>query len=107
MGDSDKPLMRYSSSGMAHDVLEVLEHVGWVSMTSPAVRNIHVVGISMGGSKYRPKTKHHIRVVISNACPAAIAIAIGTCNAVISGDIVPEHSRICRISALTDYRASQ
>ena len=44
MGKSDKPLMRYSTSEMAKDILELLEHVGWTSS-----RQLHVVGISMGG----------------------------------------------------------
>ncbi|KAL7620579.1 hypothetical protein AAE478_009574 [Parahypoxylon ruwenzoriense] len=44
MGGSDKPLMRYSTSEMARDILEVVEHLGW---TSP--RQLHVCGISMGG----------------------------------------------------------
>jgi glycylpeptide N-tetradecanoyltransferase len=67
MGDSDKPLMRYSTSEMARDIVEVLEHVGWISgatsssssssslppsSSSPSEsqqRSIHVAGISMGG----------------------------------------------------------
>jgi pimeloyl-ACP methyl ester carboxylesterase len=44
MGGSSKPLMRYSTSEMARDLLEVLDHVGW---TAP--RSVHVCGISMGG----------------------------------------------------------
>lgn len=44
IGESDKPLMRYSTSEMARDTLELLEHVGW---TRP--RSLNVVGISMGG----------------------------------------------------------
>jgi pimeloyl-ACP methyl ester carboxylesterase len=44
MGASSKPLTRYSTSMMASDVHEVLDHVGW---TNP--RSVHVVGISMGG----------------------------------------------------------
>ncbi|KAB5584854.1 Alpha/Beta hydrolase protein [Coniochaeta sp. 2T2.1] len=47
MGDSHKPLMRYTTSGMARDVLEVLEHIGWIA--TPAVRQIHLAGISLGG----------------------------------------------------------
>lgn len=47
MGDSDKPLMRYSTSAMARDALEVLEHLGWVS--HPCTRQVHVAGISLGG----------------------------------------------------------
>ncbi|KAL9535441.1 putative non-heme bromoperoxidase [Sphaerulina musiva] len=44
MGESDKPLLRYTTSEMAKDVVELLDHVGW---TQP--RSVHVVGISMGG----------------------------------------------------------
>ncbi|EKG17344.1 Alpha/beta hydrolase fold-1 [Macrophomina phaseolina MS6] len=44
VGESDKPLMRYSTSEMARDVLEVLDHIGWTER-----RQLHVVGISMGG----------------------------------------------------------
>lgn len=61
MGDSDVPLMRYSTSEMARDAVEVLEHVGWLPggalrQASPAAaageaggRALHVLGISMGG----------------------------------------------------------
>ena len=44
MGESDKPLLRYTTSEMAKDVAELLNHVGWQDS-----RSIHVVGISMGG----------------------------------------------------------
>lgn len=55
IGDSDAPLMRYSTSEMARDAIEVLEHVGWLPadvLTSPSIapaRTLHVIGISMGG----------------------------------------------------------
>ncbi|KAI2601941.1 alpha/beta-hydrolase [Hypoxylon sp. NC1633] len=44
MGASDKPLMRYSTSEMARDILEVADHLGWTSL-----QQLHVCGISMGG----------------------------------------------------------
>lgn len=44
MGASDKPLMRYTTTDMARDVVEVLDHVGW---TAP--RALNLVGISLGG----------------------------------------------------------
>lgn len=44
MGESDKPLLRYTTSEMARDVIELLDHVGWTGE-----RSVHVVGISMGG----------------------------------------------------------
>lgn len=44
MGESDKPLLRYTTSEMAKDIVELLDHVGWKDE-----RSIHVVGISMGG----------------------------------------------------------
>lgn len=55
MGDSDVPLMRYSTSEMARDTIEVLEHVGWLPQASlsstetETERTLHVIGISMGG----------------------------------------------------------
>ncbi|KXT06086.1 hypothetical protein AC578_1426 [Pseudocercospora eumusae] len=44
MGESDKPILRYTTSEMAKDVVELLDHVGWTQE-----RSVHVVGISMGG----------------------------------------------------------
>lgn len=44
MGESDKPIMRYSTLEMARDTLELLDHIGWTSL-----RQVHLVGISMGG----------------------------------------------------------
>lgn len=59
MGDSDVPLMRYSTSEMARDAIEVLEHVGWLPQgaalaasppkATPPERTLHIIGISMGG----------------------------------------------------------
>jgi pimeloyl-ACP methyl ester carboxylesterase len=58
MGESDKPLMRYSTSEMARDLAEVLAHpsIGWLpsfplAPPSPESlpRTIHIVGISLGG----------------------------------------------------------
>lgn len=57
MGDSDRPLMRYSTRDMALDALEVLQHVGFVGPDAAADtpdatdsgRTVHVVGLSMGG----------------------------------------------------------
>jgi len=44
IGDSDKPTSRYSTSAMAQDLVEVLDHIGWTGK-----RELHVIGISMGG----------------------------------------------------------
>jgi pimeloyl-ACP methyl ester carboxylesterase len=44
MGKSDKPIMRYSTSEMAKDIIEVLDHLGWTSE-----RQLHILGVSMGG----------------------------------------------------------
>ncbi|KAK0649034.1 Alpha/Beta hydrolase protein [Cercophora newfieldiana] len=53
MGNSDKPLMRYSSSEMARDIVDLLHHVNWLPSPSPSSsepeRTIHVAGISLGG----------------------------------------------------------
>ncbi|KAK9763764.1 hypothetical protein K7432_009283 [Basidiobolus ranarum] len=42
VGRSDAPLGAYTTSGMAKDALDLLQHLGWTS-------NVHIVGISMGG----------------------------------------------------------
>ena len=68
IGQSDKPLMRYSTSEMARDVKEVVDHAGW---TKP--RSLHVIGISMGGMIAQELvsrawllcTLHVIRLIIS------------------------------------------
>ncbi|KAI1184562.1 Alpha/Beta hydrolase protein [Nemania serpens] len=44
IGRSDKPLMRYSTSAMAADLFEVLDHLSWTEE-----RQLHICGISMGG----------------------------------------------------------
>lgn len=44
MGKSDKPLLRYTTSEMAKDIVELLDHLGWTEK-----RSFHIVGISMGG----------------------------------------------------------
>jgi homoserine acetyltransferase len=44
MGGSDIPFLRYSTSEMAKDCLEVLDHLGWTED-----RQLHVIGVSMGG----------------------------------------------------------
>lgn len=44
MGESDKPLARYSTSEMAKDTLELIDFIGWKSL-----RQLHIVGVSMGG----------------------------------------------------------
>ena len=44
IGDSDKPRARYSTSEMAKDIIEVIDHLGWNDR-----RQLHVIGISMGG----------------------------------------------------------
>lgn len=44
VGESDKPRMRYSTSEMAKDIIEVIDHIGWTGK-----RELHVIGVSMGG----------------------------------------------------------
>lgn len=44
VGESDKPLQRYSTWHMAKDTIDLLDGLGWT-----ADRQLHVIGISMGG----------------------------------------------------------
>ncbi|KAH7018379.1 Alpha/Beta hydrolase protein [Microdochium trichocladiopsis] len=52
VGGSDKPWRRwYSTSEMARDAVEVLNHLGWGTSggSDSSKREVHVMGISMGG----------------------------------------------------------
>ena len=42
-------MVRYSTSEMARDMLEMLENIGWAED-----RRLHVVGVSMGGKQSCP-----------------------------------------------------
>ncbi|RIA97065.1 Alpha/Beta hydrolase protein [Glomus cerebriforme] len=42
VGHSDAPAGFYSTSQMAHDVIDLCEYIGWT-------KNVHLIGISMGG----------------------------------------------------------
>ena len=53
MGDSDKPLARYSTSDMAKDILEVVNYIGWNGK-----RELHIIGVSMGGMIGQELVKH-------------------------------------------------
>jgi pimeloyl-ACP methyl ester carboxylesterase len=44
MGSSAKPFLRYSTSEMAHDTIDLLNALSW---TQP--RQLHIIGVSMGG----------------------------------------------------------
>ncbi|KAG9096082.1 hypothetical protein FRC06_009063 [Ceratobasidium sp. 370] len=44
VGNSSAPRGPYTTSGMAEDVIVLLDHIGWTEK-----RQIHVVGVSMGG----------------------------------------------------------
>lgn len=63
MGESDKPLLRYTTSEMAKDVVELLDHVGW---TQP--RSVHVVGISMGGMISQELVRNTLKTVSKALC---------------------------------------
>jgi pimeloyl-ACP methyl ester carboxylesterase len=43
-GYSGYPTGRYTTSGMAEDIIVLLDHLGWTTL-----RQIHVVGVSLGG----------------------------------------------------------
>ena len=44
MGGSDTPITRYSTSEMAKDCIELLDHLGWTKD-----RQLNITGVSMGG----------------------------------------------------------
>lgn len=55
MGSSDKPIMRYSTSEMAKDLIELLDHLGWTEE-----RQLHVSGVSMGGMIAQELVRHFL-----------------------------------------------
>lgn len=59
IGDSDKPTARYSTSEMAKDIVEVVDHIGW-----KREREIHVIGISMGGMIAQEIVSAHLVIVV-------------------------------------------
>ncbi|KAI1358355.1 Alpha/Beta hydrolase protein [Xylaria arbuscula] len=65
MGRSDKPYMRYSTSDMAADILEVLDHLSWT-----ADRQLHICGISMIAQELAYIAPHRI-ASLNLLCTAA------------------------------------
>ncbi len=53
IGESDKPRCRYSTSEMAKDVVDMLDQLGWINK-----RELHVIGISMGGQIAQELVSH-------------------------------------------------
>jgi pimeloyl-ACP methyl ester carboxylesterase len=49
MGLSSKPSLRYSTSAMALDVIDLLSALGWISSDRTSTRDLNVIGVSMGG----------------------------------------------------------
>ena len=57
VGESDKPLARYSTSEMAKDTLELVDYVGWDKN-----RQLHVIGTSMGGMIAQELVRSRVRL---------------------------------------------
>ena len=82
MGESGKPLLRYTTSEMAKDLVELLDHVGWTEK-----RSVHVVGISMGGmiaqelvclDLNRKPCGYPTNILLARACSSPNAYAAST-----------------------------
>lgn len=56
VGESDKPLARYSTSEMAKDTLELVDDVGWIE-----IRQLHIIGSSMGGMIAQELVRSRVR----------------------------------------------
>ena len=63
MGESAKPVMRYSTSEMAGDTFDLLNHLGW-----KAKRQLHIIGISMGGMIAQEMVKPTLSFVTISSC---------------------------------------
>ncbi|KAK6331085.1 hypothetical protein TWF696_003162 [Orbilia brochopaga] len=70
VGNSDKPLMRYTTSEMAQDVIELVDHIGWIHP-----KQLHIIGVSMGGmiaQELVHKHPHRVASVVFQSTAAAI-----------------------------------
>ncbi|XP_044719691.1 alpha/beta hydrolase fold domain-containing protein [Hirsutella rhossiliensis] len=94
MGASDKPLMRYSTSEMARDVIEVLDHVGWT-----AARQVNLVGISLGGM---------IAQELACAVPQRVqSLSLLCTSALLRGERPPAHELAKRLAMLASNAEEQ
>lgn len=66
IGDSDKPRARYSTSEMAKDVIELVDHLGWTDK-----RQLHVIGISMGGMIAQEVVRSSLHICIEYCTASA------------------------------------
>ena len=57
MGESDKPLIRYLTSEMARDTIDLLDDIGW-----RGERQLHVVGVSMGSMVAQELVRPSVRL---------------------------------------------
>jgi pimeloyl-ACP methyl ester carboxylesterase len=107
IGDSGKPLMRYSTLEMAKDVVELVDHVGWTGK-----RDLNVVGISMGGMIAQelvspspgPSALHLVLVFLTgNVQALLIPERIGSLSLVstacaLKNTVVSDHWPSCQLS---------
>ena len=71
MGESDKPLSRYSTSEMAKDTVELLDHVGWTGQ-----RQLHIIGISMGGMIAQEMVRCIFLLLFFNSWTSVLSIVL-------------------------------
>ncbi|KAM0798620.1 Alpha/Beta hydrolase protein [Usnea florida] len=75
MGESDIPLLRYSTTEMARDTIDLLDGIGW-----RGERQLHVVGVSMGSMVAQELTflqnlQQRLKLFLPRSLDATIASA--------------------------------
>lgn len=70
IGESDKPMKRYSTSEMAKDTIDLIDQIGWTRE-----RELHIIGISMGGMI----AQEMVRRAFYFSCLIPMAISISQC----------------------------
>jgi predicted alpha/beta-fold hydrolase len=70
IGESDKPMSRYSTSEMARDIVEVIDHIGWTGK-----RELHVIGISMGGMIVQELVSPLMPEIMLQSCSMLLGVA--------------------------------
>jgi pimeloyl-ACP methyl ester carboxylesterase len=66
VGESDTPLVRYTTTDMAKDLMELCDHLGW-----KGDQQLNLVGVSLGG-RLTPHTTSRSNVLTSG-CQGMIA----------------------------------
>jgi pimeloyl-ACP methyl ester carboxylesterase len=89
IGSSSKPTFRYSTSEMAKDVVELVDHLGWTDN-----RSLHVIGISMGGMIAQELVSYPPTPLLGSDCFLPEPMLNGQCSGLSNGCAIMRYPAI-------------